>query len=224
MKDIKEDLVKNLWGDDEVDFSFSASVGLSGGLLSIWRTQTVTVEASFSGPGFLGSKVLWKGEYYYIFNIYSDCAWSQKRLLWARLIEWKNKYQDGEWIMAGDFNAIKKRSERCGISSRICNSEWRDFSDFIDDAGLADVPCKGKRFIWFSGDGKIKSRIDRFLISNKVIMSWGVVGQWIGMRYISDHCPVWLMVDKEDWGPKPFKFNNEWFSDKSFFDFVKKES
>ncbi|XP_058744347.1 uncharacterized protein LOC131616936 [Vicia villosa] len=45
----------------------------------------------------------------------------------------------------------------------------------------------------------------------------------IGSRDISDHCPVWLIINKEDWGPKPFLFNNEWFSDKDFIPFVKKE-
>ncbi|XP_058754420.1 uncharacterized protein LOC131627572 [Vicia villosa] len=206
-----------------MDFSFSGSEGLSGGLLTIWRTQSVTVVASFSGPGYLGSKVMWKGNVYYIFNVYSACTLSLKRILWKRLIDLKNKYQDGEWIIGGDFNAVKKRSERCGLSSRNCNIEWREFSDFIDETGLVNVPCKGKRFSWFSGDGKSKSRIDRFLISNNIILSWGVVGQWIGLRDVSNHCPVWLMVDKEDWGHKPFKFNNKWFKDKSFFDFVKKE-
>lgn len=31
------------------------------------------------------------------------------------------------------------------------------------------------------------------------------------------------MVDKEDWGPKPFKFNNEWFKHKDFLFFIEKE-
>ncbi|XP_058782868.1 uncharacterized protein LOC131657494 [Vicia villosa] len=52
---------------------------------------------------------------------------------------------------------------------------------------------------------------------------WGVLGKFIGQRDISDHCPVWLVVDKEDWGPKPFKFNNEWFHKKDFLKFVEKE-
>ncbi|XP_058784197.1 uncharacterized protein LOC131658967 [Vicia villosa] len=222
-KEVNVELVRSLWGTEEMDFSFSVSVGSSGGLLSIWNSISVSVEASFSGPGFLGNKVLWKGEYFYVVNIYSGCALHQKRELWNSLLVLKNKFQDGEWIIAGDFNTVKKRSERWGCSSRSVNSKWSDFSDFIDDIGLVDVPCKDKRFSWISGDGKSKSRIDRFLISNNVISSWGVVGQWIGKRDISDHCPVWLMVDKEDWGPKPFKFNNEWFNHNHFFDFVKKE-
>lgn len=41
-----------------------------------------------------------------------------------------------------------------------------------------------------------------------------------GLRDISDHCAIWWTVDKEDWGPKPFKFNNEFFSYRKFILFV----
>lgn len=27
---------------------------------------------------------------------------------------------------------------------------------------------------------------------------WGAVGKYIGLRDIFNHCPVWLVVDKED--------------------------
>ncbi|XP_058753015.1 uncharacterized protein LOC131626202 [Vicia villosa] len=67
------------------------------------------------------------------------------------------------------------------------------------------------------------SRIDRFIISDKVVNDWGVIGQRIGERDVSDHCPIWLEVDSKNWGPKPFKFNNEWFSCSSFYAFVEKE-
>ncbi|XP_058741554.1 uncharacterized protein LOC131613931 [Vicia villosa] len=50
-----------------------------------------------------------------------------------------------------------------------------------------------------------------------------MVGKFIGQRDVSDHCPVWVVVDKEDWGPKPFKFNNEWFKNKEFLHFVEME-
>ncbi|XP_058784312.1 uncharacterized protein LOC131659088 [Vicia villosa] len=75
----------------------------------------------------------------------------KKRQLWSRLLELKNRYQDGEWIIGGDFNAVKKRSERIGQSLRISNVEWREFSDFIDDCGLVDGPCKGKKFVGLVG-------------------------------------------------------------------------
>ncbi|XP_058783292.1 uncharacterized protein LOC131657968 [Vicia villosa] len=40
---------------------------------------------------------------------------------------------------------------------------------------------------------------------------------------ISDQCPIWLIKDGVNWGPKPFKVNNEWFSNSSFLPFVEKK-
>ncbi|XP_058752758.1 uncharacterized protein LOC131625938 [Vicia villosa] len=125
--------------------------------------------------------------------------------------------------MGGDFNAIKHSRERKGRMVVPNHCEMELFSEFIDESSLVDVPCKGKKISWFSGDGKSMSRLDHFLFSSSIVSNWGVVGQLIGDRDISDHCPVWIMKDKLDWGPKPFRFNNEWFSLDSFLPFVEKE-
>ncbi|XP_058765341.1 uncharacterized protein LOC131638809 [Vicia villosa] len=60
-------------------------------------------------------------------------------------------------------------------------------------------------------------------MSSIVVDRWDVIGKMIGDRDISDHCPIWIMTDNNNWGPKPFKFNNEWFSFDSFIPFVEKE-
>jgi hypothetical protein len=64
------------------------------------------------------------------------------------------------------------------------------------------------------------SRIDRFLLSDGFTTKFGVNGQWIGDRDISDHCPIWLLVSNENWGPKPFKVINGWFDHPDFYSFV----
>ncbi|CAK8537008.1 unnamed protein product [Lathyrus sativus] len=97
------------------------------------------------------------------------------------------------------------------------------FGNFINESGLIDVPCKGKKFTWYNSNGNSMSRIDRFLISNSTVNDWGVSGQLVGPRDISDHCPIWLAADKENWGPKPFKFNNEWFAKDDFLVFAERE-
>lgn len=132
----------------------------------------------------------------------------------------KGKFADGEWIIGGDFNAIKHHSERKGRSSIDYTTELNAIVDFIDDINLIDVPCKGKRFSWYSGDWLSMSRLDRFLVADSIVNKWGVVGQQIISRDIFDHCPIWLVKDNEDWGPKTFNFNNEWFSFKYFIPFV----
>ncbi|WJX34031.1 hypothetical protein P8452_22182 [Trifolium repens] len=65
------------------------------------------------------------------------------------------------------------------------------------------------------------SRLDRFLVSEGFIDKSGIHNQWVGDRDISDHCPIWLVSSKVNWGLKPFKFNNCWINHPGFFDFVK---
>ncbi|XP_058776295.1 uncharacterized protein LOC131650610 [Vicia villosa] len=196
MTHITDVVARSFWGNSDCDYSFSESEGLSGGILILWKASSLSVVLSFREPGYLGVK---------------------------GLVDLKDKYKDGDWLIGGDFNSIKKGSERFGTSTSVNKLEWKEFSNFIEDCGLIDVPCKGKKYSWFSGDGKSKSRLDRFILDGNIVSSWGVVGQLIEQRDVSDHCPVWLIVDKEDWGPKPSKFNNEWFHNKDFMRFVEEE-
>ncbi|MCI43772.1 cysteine-rich receptor-like protein kinase, partial [Trifolium medium] len=85
---------------------------------------------------------------------------------------------------------------------------------------VEDVPVLGKKYSWFSADGKAMSRIDRFLVSKGFMEKNGITGQWIGDRDISDHCPVWLIRDSRNWGPKPFRVINGWLEHPDFLNFV----
>ncbi|XP_058774258.1 uncharacterized protein LOC131648524 [Vicia villosa] len=218
---LNEEVARSFWVSPDIGYSFSNSLGRSGGLLILWKAGKMEVVNSFKGEGYLGIKVLWKGDCYYVVNVYSSCDLVKKRLLWNELLRLKESFVDGEWIIGEDFNAVKDRKERKGRTGVVNNLEMGLFTEFINKSLLVDVPCKGKNFSWYSGDGKSMSRIDRFLVADNVVSRWGVIGQLIGERDISDHCPIWLEVDNSNWGPKPFRFNNEWFSFDSFLPFVR---
>ncbi|XP_058784775.1 uncharacterized protein LOC131659625 [Vicia villosa] len=81
----------------------------------------------------------------------------------------------------------------------------------------------GGKFTWFNSNGKAMSRIDRFLLSEDFIEDWKVEGQIIGERGISDHASIWLKVNRKNWGPKLFEFNNSWFNHEDFSSFLKKK-
>lgn len=85
---------------------------------------------------------------------------------------------------------------------------------------LIDVNCVGGKFTWLKDNGKAMSRIDRFLLSRKLIEEREVVDQRIEKRDISDHSPIWLNVGRVDWGHKPFRFNNAWFKHGDFNGFI----
>ncbi|XP_058742024.1 uncharacterized protein LOC131614460 [Vicia villosa] len=176
---------RSVWRQDKVDFSASNSEGMSSGLITLWNARIMEVLFSFRGPGYLGIKVRWMNRIYYVCNVYSACTLTLKRVLWNKLLELQSSFCDG--------------GERMGSSIGGGLAGWGEFSCFINDNGLIDVPCKWKKYSWFSGDSKHKSRIDQFLVFNNIINRWGIVGQLIGLRDISDHCPVWLVVVKEDW-------------------------
>ncbi|XP_058755630.1 uncharacterized protein LOC131628840 [Vicia villosa] len=124
--------------------------------------------------------------------------------------------------MGGDFNATKSDGERKG-SSNGWSAESRLFADFIEESRLIDVPASDNQFSWYSGDGKVMSRIYRFLVDDSLIDRWGIMGQRIGPRSILDHCPVWIIINKENWGPEHFMVNNSWFKNKEFLPFVASE-
>jgi hypothetical protein len=170
----------------------------------------------------LGIKVEREGAVLYVVNVYSPCNISGKIRLWEELLSFKQQSAEGEWCVRGDFNAVLLASERYGSSAVGRQRERLLFNRFVEDMEVIDVPVLGKKFSWFSGDGKSMSRIDRFLLSEGFINSQGISGQWIGDRDISDHCPIWLMDSSNNWGPKPFRFINGWLEHPEFFPFVEK--
>src|SRR4051812_17190175 len=95
--------------------------------------------------------------------------------------------------------------ERKGSVSYNLSSKMRGFKGFIEDLNLFDLPCRGNAFSWFIGDGRSMSGLHRFLCSSTLIDRWGIEGQKIGKRDISDHCPIWIMIHNFNWGPKSFK-------------------
>ncbi|GFS28866.1 hypothetical protein Acr_00g0004350 [Actinidia rufa] len=68
----------------------------------------------------------------------------------------------------------------------------------------------GQKYTWSnSQEGEKWSRIDRFLIHPEWLDIFNFK-QWGLPRSLSDHCPIILMEDLRDWGPRPFKFINAW--------------
>lgn len=132
MEEISELLTNSLWGGEDIDFSFSPYVGAAGGLLTLWKRNSISVILSFHDNGFLGIKVSWRNDLYYIVNIYSSCSMPLKRILWRDLLDLKKNFNDGEWLLGGDFNVVKNKNERVGSVANNSATGWKEFSDFIE--------------------------------------------------------------------------------------------
>ncbi|XP_050908406.1 uncharacterized protein LOC127122036 [Lathyrus oleraceus] len=213
--------VDSVWSDSLADWSSKWAVGRSGGILTLWKKKSFILVSSFVGEGFLGIHVLWSGFNLFLVNVYSSCFIEKKKAFWGRLVEFKAKFPDGLWCVGGDFNTVRVKVERKGISNNFNLKEAEDFEDFIRSMDLVDVPLINKKFTWFNLDGSACSRLDRFLISEKLFDLWGVGGIVVGDKSISDHCPIWLNCKIVDWGPKPFKFFKGWCEHDEFTPLVR---
>lgn len=54
VSNMSDSVAKSFWRSPEIGFSFSNSVGRSGGLITLWNKDRVLVISSFNGEGFLG--------------------------------------------------------------------------------------------------------------------------------------------------------------------------
>ncbi|KAL4318179.1 hypothetical protein GQ457_18G008490 [Hibiscus cannabinus] len=115
--------------------------------------------------------------------------------------------------MGGDFNITRSPEEKLGVTFR--KGAMTDFSNFIDELKLIDLPASGGKFTWSNlREEPSFSRLDRFLISPEIIECWPSIIQQILPRGISDHNPITLSTPTSQWGPKPFKWFDLWFDDK----------
>ncbi|XP_058754496.1 uncharacterized protein LOC131627673 [Vicia villosa] len=221
-----DDLVaSSFWGNQDVEWTAFYSQGASGGMAIIWRKNSdfVFVNYSFVGSAYIGINVIWKEGVYNLVNIYASCNAADTRALSSNLVERKQGRDQGEWCLGGDFNEVWCREERVGNRGSHSRRNMEDFRKFIEEMDLVDIPCIGGKFTWFKGNGTTMSRLDKFLVSNKMIEDWSILDQRVREMDISDHCHIWLNMGKIDWGPKPFRFNNSWFKHGGFLPFLREE-
>jgi exonuclease III len=225
MEEISESFCFNLWGSHDCEWVYLPSVGRSGGILSIWSKSNNSTLFTFIGDGFVGVCLEWGifKTICMIVNVYSKCDMVAKRNLWSNLLNCKNGLGDGRWCIVGDFNAVCSMEERVGSdvdAVRPTTSKVLEFRNFVEALELVDLPLVGRRFTWYHASGKAMSRIDRVLISDGWASRWGSVALWVLPREVSDHCPLILKYCIDDWGPKPFRFNNYWLDNKKFKEIV----
>ncbi|EOY08729.1 Uncharacterized protein TCM_023829 [Theobroma cacao] len=70
------------------------------------------------------------------------------------------------------------------------------FSNFINIVELVDLPLSGGLFTWSDNrDDPTKCRLDRFLLSSKIVLQFPSLVQKVLPRSTSSHNPISLAVD-----------------------------
>ncbi|GAU46950.1 hypothetical protein TSUD_180540 [Trifolium subterraneum] len=153
--------------------------------------------------------------------LYAPCGLGAKQSLWNSLLG-RILVLNGERVcVCGDFNAVRCIEERRSARAGSHSSDHIPFNRFIDDAVLIDLPLSGRKFTWYKGDGLAMSRIDRFLLSEEWCLTWPNCVQVAQLRGLSDHCPLVLEADEENWGPRPSRMLKCWKDIPGYQQFVR---
>jgi hypothetical protein len=160
-------------------------------------------------------------------NVLDDFEWAfagvygpngdlDRRYLWDELTGLMSLW-DLPWCIGGDFNVIRFPSERSG--GRRISAAMREFSDFIFEKGLMDLPLTGGLCTW--SNTRSWSRIDRFLISPNWEARFPEAIQKRLLCLCSDHFPIILACGRNKGGRKSFKFENMWLKEEGFVERVR---
>ncbi|XP_058726795.1 uncharacterized protein LOC131598187 [Vicia villosa] len=141
-----DSLAKSFWGENGVEWTASNSVGAAGGMVILWKKDSLSLNYSFIGKGFVGINFVWKGVCCNVVNVYAPCNELERRLVWKSLLERKINHGSEEWCVVGDFNEIVRKEERMGEGSFYNTRGMTEFQDFIENMDLVDIPCVGGKY------------------------------------------------------------------------------
>ncbi|CAJ2645440.1 uncharacterized protein LOC123896129 [Trifolium pratense] len=212
LQNLDDFLCKTLWGSSPHGFSYRPSIGASGGLLTLWESSEVEVWSTESREHVLWchGRFLRTRDEFHVANVYAPCDDGAKQGLWDYFSVRLDSLVGKKVCVCRDFNAIKHIDERRSVRDGHRSLNHIPFNRFIEDNSLIDLSLIGRKFTWFKGDGVSMSRLDRFLLSEEWCLSWPICKQAAKLRGLSDHCPLILSANKEDWGPRPSRILKCW--------------
>ncbi|XP_057425847.1 uncharacterized protein LOC130719232 [Lotus japonicus] len=198
----------------------SSAVGTAGGLMCLWRESslqvlTVAVETWFI---ILTVKLPNIDQTVLIGNVYGPHSVTDRSLCLEALKQRVLRH-GGLVCIGGDFNAVLLASERS--SGRVLDVGDSSFQQFVQDSNLLDLPLNNGDYTWFSSrnDG-IWSRLDRWLVSDEVLVTFSNISQSVLPWNVSNHRAVGLFFGVPDSGPKPFYYFNHWVDEEGFKELV----
>ncbi|XP_031387323.1 uncharacterized protein LOC116200633 [Punica granatum] len=157
--------------------------------------------------------------------VYASNNMLERRVLWQDLQALAVNMRHS-WVLMGDFNAVKGTEEVKAVGREVViDQSMRDFSDFMNAAELIDHTSIGCYFTWSNKrqEGFQVRKIDRVLVNEKWFQ--GDIASTVEFLPpgISDHCPALLKFgEKENAGPKPFKFFHFWIEHSGYMALVER--
>ncbi|GKB00187.1 RNA-directed DNA polymerase, eukaryota, partial [Tanacetum coccineum] len=212
--------VKFMWGNSNFQFVTSDSIGNSGGILCVWEQSIFKKDGVSVSDNFIALYGTWlpTNTKILIVVIYAPQSAVLKRTLWEYISVLINRW-NGETLVLGDFNEVRSEDERFG--SIFSPSSARSFNHFIASSGLLDVKMEGYSFTWSHPSASKMSKLDRFLVSDGIFLTFPAIIAVCLDRHLSDHRPIILKEIQTDFGPTPFRLYHSWFKREGFDAMVK---
>ncbi|XP_071712491.1 uncharacterized protein [Rutidosis leptorrhynchoides] len=201
----------NLWWNNSVGFVQKNALGYSGGTMLLWDANSFYVEDFVEGENFIAIKGSWvcSNKEMAVVNVYGPHDDAGKKRMWESLKGLLRKV-DTSWLLCGDFNEVRDEEER--VNSNFIPSRASRFNNFILNNDLVEIPLGGRKFTRVCDNGFKLSKLDKFLAFDKFLNLWDDLSAIVLDQKFSDHCPIVLRDRVIDFGPKPFKFFNEWLN------------
>ncbi|GJZ16403.1 RNA-directed DNA polymerase, eukaryota, partial [Tanacetum coccineum] len=201
--------VRSCWGNSSFEYVQSDYVGNSGGILCIWDPNSFRRKSFTRSDYFVIVRGVWLKSRIdlMIVVVYAPQDAKEKRMLWDYLTHISNTW-DGKIIMMDDFNEVRYKSDRFGSIFNVRDAEI--FNSFIYKAGIEEIPLGGSAFTWCHKSASKMSKLDRFFVSENLLISCPNFSAITLDRFISDHRPILLRESSFDYGPIPFRFFRYW--------------
>ena len=177
--------------------------GSTGGILLFWDKRNLEVIETVRGVFSVSCSFrnVEDGFQWIFTGVYGLVLANLKEDLWEELGLVRGLWL-GPWCIGGDFNASISPSES-NKGGRVTQAMCR-FVVVLDDLGVRDLPLQEGPFTWSGGsNGRVMSRIDRFLVSGDWESYFSSVTQSTLPRPVSDHFPILLDGGGIRLGPPP---------------------
>jgi hypothetical protein len=163
-----------------------------------------------------------------LINVYGPNSTQDKLKLWDNLTQLIQSQQSQLVIIGGDFNAVLSQSEKIGGISPPTKT-IQDFSQFVDNNGLMDIPPIQGKFTWTNrrdGFAQIAVWLDHFLLSQEWKLQHVQLSSEILSFPESDHYPISLSITRSadimhNQGKSSFKFERMWLRHPHFIQHLK---
>jgi len=192
--------------------------GRSGGMAVGWKTSVMKVQTAWGMESILGVELRSAdlGICLKVINVYGP--YLNRITFWDTFFQ--NPFLDEDMVViGGDLNFSLGLSEVWGphAHSDVLASY---FNRKLMERNLIDVEPIKLKPSWRNnrgGEARVAKRIDRFLVTEKMVDSFFQIRQWVGSGGASDHFPIFLEIRKGPINPpSPLKFNKLWLQEESF--------